>query len=161
MKSEERCLSFYEPFLGWSLYRDTNPAPYPLHHRNQSGRKGGHILFNDTLNTFYLPLYGVRHVVKDHSYSERGNLLLPLHRLLFPINCKGSFICTIPDRIAHTFVRGTLSGMRNSLMDPPWRIEPWADAPPWSYILLSPTPEPSTCQTTGWWLIHCTTKGGY
>ena len=24
------------------------------------------VLFNDTLNTFYLWLYGVRHMVKDH-----------------------------------------------------------------------------------------------
>ena len=40
-------------------------------------------------------------MVKDHSDSERGNLL-PLHRLLFPISSKSSFICTIPDRIAHT-----------------------------------------------------------
>ena len=58
-------------------------------------------LFNDALNTFYLRLYGVRHMVKDHSDSEKGNLLPP-HRLFFPINSKGSFICTIPDRIAHT-----------------------------------------------------------
>ena len=36
------------------------------------GRKEGNILFNDTLNTFYLRLYGVRHnMVKDHSDSER------------------------------------------------------------------------------------------
>ena len=28
-------------------------------------------LFNDALNTFYLRLYGVRHMVKDHSGSER------------------------------------------------------------------------------------------
>ena len=35
--------------------------------------------------------YGVRHMVNDHSGSERGNLLPP-HRLLFPINSKGSFI---------------------------------------------------------------------
>ena len=55
----------------------------------------GNVLFNDALNTFYLRLYGVRHMVKDHSDSERGNLLPP-HGLLFPINCKGSFICTIP-----------------------------------------------------------------
>ena len=34
-------------------------------------------------------------MVKDHSDSEKGNPLLP-HRLLFPINSKGSFICTIP-----------------------------------------------------------------
>ena len=40
-------------------------------------------------------------MVEDHSDSERGNLLPP-HGLLFPINSKGSFICTIPDRIAHT-----------------------------------------------------------
>ena len=59
------------------------------------GRKEGNVLFNDALNTFYLRLYGVRHMVKDHSDSEKGNLLLP-HRLLFPINSKGSFICTIP-----------------------------------------------------------------
>ena len=37
------------------------------------GRKEGNILFNDALNTFYLRLYGVRHMVKDHSYSEKGN----------------------------------------------------------------------------------------
>ena len=53
------------------------------------------VLFNDALNTFYLRLYGVRHMVKDHSDSEKGNPL-PLHRLLLSINSKGSFICTIP-----------------------------------------------------------------
>ena len=58
-------------------------------------RKEGNVLFNDALNTFYLQLYGVGHMVKDHSDSERGNPLLP-HGLLFPINSKGSFICTIP-----------------------------------------------------------------
>ena len=53
------------------------------------------VLFNDVLNTFYLRLYGVRHMVKDHSDSEKGNPLPP-HRLLLSINSKGSFICTIP-----------------------------------------------------------------
>ena len=38
-------------------------------------------------------IYG--YMVKDHSDSEKGNPLPP-HRLLFPINSKGSFICTIP-----------------------------------------------------------------
>ena len=38
------------------------------------------VLFNDALNTFYLRLYGVRHMVKDHSDSEKGNPLPP-HRL--------------------------------------------------------------------------------
>ena len=59
------------------------------------GRKEGYVLFNDALNTFYLQLYGARHMVKDHSDSERGNPLLP-HRLLFSIISKGSFICIIP-----------------------------------------------------------------
>ena len=45
--------------------------------------------------TFYFRLYGVRHVVNDHSDSNRRNLMLP-HGLLFPISSKGSFICTIP-----------------------------------------------------------------
>ena len=31
----------------------------------------GIVLFNDALNTFYLQLYGVKHMVKDHSDSER------------------------------------------------------------------------------------------
>ena len=60
----------------------------------REGRKE-FFLFKDALNTFYLRLYGIRHMVKDHSDSEKGNPLL-LHRLLFPINSKGSFICTIP-----------------------------------------------------------------
>ena len=55
----------------------------------------GNILFNDTLNTFYLWLYGIRHMVEDHSDSKRGNPLPP-HGLLFPISSKGSFICIIP-----------------------------------------------------------------
>ena len=79
----------------------------PLHHErmfyhgailsseNAILMKEGNVLFNDALNTFYLRLYGVGRMVKDHSDSERGNPLLP-HGLLFPISSKGSFICTIP-----------------------------------------------------------------
>ena len=58
-------------------------------------RKEGNVLFNDALNIFYLRLYGIKHMVKDHSDSGRGNLLLP-HGILFPISSKGSFICIIP-----------------------------------------------------------------
>ena len=57
-------------------------------------RKEGNVLFNDALNTIYLRLYGVRHMVKDHSDSERENPVPP-HGLLFPINGKGCFICII------------------------------------------------------------------
>ena len=68
-------------------------APLWVGASTEEGRERN--VFNNALNTFYLQLYGVRHLVKEHSDSEKGNLLLP-HRLLFPINSKGSFICTIP-----------------------------------------------------------------
>ena len=70
-------------------YSDTNIL------NKKQGRKEVNVLFNDALNTFYLRLYGVTHMIKDHSDSERGIPLQP-HRLLFPINSKGSFICIIP-----------------------------------------------------------------
>ena len=66
-----------------------------LTERERERERERDVLFNDALNTFYLRLYGVRHMVKDHSDSERGNPLPP-HGLLFSINSKGSFICTIP-----------------------------------------------------------------
>ena len=48
------------------------------------------IFFNDALNTFYLRLHGVRHMVKDHSDSERGNPLPTGNMgLLFPISSIG------------------------------------------------------------------------
>ena len=91
-----------------------------------NGRKKGNVLFNDTLNTFYLRLYGVGHMVKDHSDNERGNLLPP-HGLLFPISSKGSFICHTQDNTYHSLCytsHGALAGTRNSSMGPPWRIDP-------------------------------------
>ena len=57
-------------------------------------------------------------MVKDHSDSERGNLLQP-HRLLFPISSKGSFICIPQDNTYHSLCyasRGALAGTRNSSM---------------------------------------------
>ena len=38
-------------------------------HISKDLNKEGNVLFNDVLNTFYLRLYGVRHMVKDHSDS--------------------------------------------------------------------------------------------
>ena len=82
-------LKFYFLWLTTSIY-------------DAIGRKEGNILFNDALKIFYLHLCGIRHMVKDHSYSERRNPRLPLHGLSFLISIKGSFICIIPDRITHT-----------------------------------------------------------
>ena len=103
-----------------------------------SRRRERNVLFNDALNTLYLRLYGVRHMVKDHSDSERGNPL-PSHRLLFPINSKVFFYMHHPtDRITHTtafvtpFVEHTLVREiaqwvhhEGSIRRP---IAPWANA---------------------------------
>ena len=91
--------------------------------------KEGNVLFNDALNTFYLRLYGVRHMVKYHTDSERGNPLTPLG-LLFPINSKGSFICTIPQIGLHLpppllhqlYSTGWNEKKLNG--STPWRIDP-------------------------------------
>ena len=73
------------------------PLGYSVFHpeRERERERERDVLFNDALNTFYLRLHGVRHMVKDHSDSVKGNPLPP-HRLLLSINSKGSFICTIP-----------------------------------------------------------------
>ena len=66
-------------------------------------------------------------MVTDHSDSEKGNPLPP-YGLLFLINSKGSFTCTIPgwnrqDSTYHSLCytsRGALAGMRNSSVGPPY-----------------------------------------
>ena len=64
--------------------------------------KEGNVLFNDALNTFYLRLYGVRHMVKDHSDHERENPLLP-HGLFFSDQQQGFFYMHhLTDRLTHT-----------------------------------------------------------
>ena len=45
--------------------------------------EGRKCLFNDALNTFYLRLYGVTHMVMDHSDSETGNPLPPQGLLFY------------------------------------------------------------------------------
>ena len=65
------------------------------------GRNEVNVLFNDGINTFYLWLYDVIYMVKDHLNSKRGNPMPP-HGLLFPFSSKGYFICIIP----HTGWRG-------------------------------------------------------
>ena len=57
------------------------------------------VLFNDTLNSFYLWLNGVAHMVMGHSGSK--NKMLP-HGLLFLISSKIFYLHHPTDRIAHT-----------------------------------------------------------
>ena len=87
-------------------------------------RKEGNVLFNDALNTFYLRLYGVRHMVKDHSDSKRGNMgyyfRLAARVLLYASSHS-------QDNTYHDLCytsRGALAGTRNSSMGPPWRVDP-------------------------------------
>ena len=67
------------------------------------------VVFNDALNTFYLRLYCVKHnMVKNHSYSERMDLLYTLsHRqdMIYYDLCYTS--------------SGAVAGTRNSAMGPP------------------------------------------
>ena len=68
-------------------------------------------------------------MVKDHSDSEKGNLLLP-YRLLLSINSKDFYMHHPTERITHTtaFVTPVVEhwlGTRNSSMgSTPWRIDP-------------------------------------
>ena len=88
-----------------------------------TGRKEGNVLFNDALNTFHLRLYGVRHMAKDHSDGEKGNLLPP-HRLLFPKTAR--VLLYSPSHRYNSTYHGlcytssrALAGMRNSSMGSP------------------------------------------
>ena len=75
----------------------------------------GNVLFNDALNTFYLRLYDVRRMIKNHSDNKRGNPLPP-HRLLFPISRKVFFIYASSHKQDNTYYtsRVALAGTRNS-----------------------------------------------
>ena len=59
--------------------------------RIQLRERERNVLFNDTLNTFYLQLCGVRHMVKDHSDSEKGNPLIPYNRKIKCVSLNKTF----------------------------------------------------------------------
>ena len=81
---------------GFPIWLFVEMSELTFHVMYSSFRNKGSVLFNDALNTFYLRLYGVRNMVKDHSACEEIRCRHIIHGLLFPINSKGSFICTIP-----------------------------------------------------------------
>ena len=76
------------------------------------------VLFNDALNTFYLLLYGVRHMVKDQSDREKGN---PPPHIGYSYRLTARFFLYAPsyrqDNTYHGLCytsRGALVGTRNS-----------------------------------------------
>ena len=100
----------------------------------REGKKEVNTLFNDTLNTFYLRLYGVRHMVKDHSHTmafegrkEGSKYFIQWHtqHILFTViwhQTYGKGPLTYHG-LCYTS-RGALAVTRNSSMGPPWRIIP-------------------------------------
>ena len=83
-------------------------------------RKEGKALFNDAFNTICLQLYGIRHMVKDQSDSERGNQLQPPG---YSFQLAAKILLYAPshrqDSTYHGLCytsRGALAGTRNSSM---------------------------------------------
>ena len=81
------------------------------------------IFLNDALNTFYLWLYGLRHMDKDHSDSEKGN---PLYHIGYSLRLTARVILYAPshrqDSTYHGLCytsHGALAGTRNSSMGSP------------------------------------------
>ena len=77
------------------FYLTTHSTHFIYGYMERERDRERNVLFNNALNTFYLRLYGVLHMVMDHYDSEKGNPMPP-HRPLLSINSKGSFIYTIP-----------------------------------------------------------------
>ena len=84
--------------------------------------KEGNVLFNNALNTFYLRLFGVRHMVKNHSgreetrcchigYSFRLAARVLLHASSHRQDNTYHGLCYTS--------RGALAGTRNGPMGPP------------------------------------------
>ena len=112
-----------------------NTAPYSTIAAFGATRKEMFYLTTHSTH-FILRLYGVGHMVKDHSDSERGNPLPP-HGLLFPIK---RLLLYAPSHRQDNTYHGlcytsceALAGTRYSSMGPPHEgsirrpIAPWAD----------------------------------
>ena len=99
--------------------------------------KEGNILFNDVLNTFYSSLHAVRHMVKDHSDTERGTRCRHMGYSFWLAARVLLYASHRQDNTYHSLCytsRGALAGTRNSSMGSPHEgsirrpIAPWANA---------------------------------
>ena len=86
-------------------------------------KEGRNVLFNDALNTFYLRLYGVGHMVKDHSDSEKETCCC---HMSYSFRLATKVLLYAPshrqDNTYHGLCytsRGALAGTRNTSMGPP------------------------------------------
>ena len=83
-------------------------------------------LFNDALNTFHLRLYGVGHMVKDHSDSESEKNHCHLMGYSFQVAASVLLYVSshIQDNTYHSLCytsRGALTGTRNSSSHDPMK----------------------------------------
>ena len=76
------------------FYLTTHSTYFIYGYMALEGRK--EIFYLTTHSTHFIYGYMASDMVNDLSDSEIGNPLLP-HGLLFPINSKSPFICTIPE----------------------------------------------------------------
>ena len=78
--------------------------------------------FNDAVNTFYLRLYGVRHMAKDHMAREETRC----HHMGYSFRLAAKVLLYAPPhRQDNTYNgRGSLAGTRNSSVVTPQRIDP-------------------------------------
>ena len=83
--------------------------------------KERNVLFNDALNTFYLRLYGVRHMVKDHSDIVRKETRC--RHIGYSFRLAARVLLYAPSHSTYHGLcytsRGALAGTRNSSMGPP------------------------------------------
>ena len=87
-------------------------------------RKEGNALFNNAFNTFYLRLYGIGHMVKDHSDREREETLC--YHMVYSFRLAARVLLYASShRLDNTYHgicytrRGAMAGTRNSSMGPP------------------------------------------
>ena len=88
----------------------------------------GNVLFNDALNTFYLQLYGVRHMVRSTQIAREETRC---HHMGYSFWLAARVLLYAPSHrqdstyhgICYTSC-GALAGTRNSSMGSPWRIDP-------------------------------------
>ena len=74
------------------------------------------VLFDNTLNTFYVCLYGIGHIVKDHIAREE----VYCHHYSFLVATRG--LLYAPFHRQHSISYGALAGADNISMDPSWGI---------------------------------------
>ena len=127
--------------IGHHHKKDTIDCPYNKHdivslQKHTSNREGRKEMFYLTTHSthFILRLYGIRHMVMDHSDSEKGN---PLHHMGYSFWWTARVLLYTPShrqdstyhRLCYTS-RGELTGTRNSSMGLPHEGSIWQPMAP-------------------------------